>query len=120
MDFTALQTLLASLAALQQQVVDAQALVDQAYQKGFADGAASVVVPPASDKIYSEEELQAKIKEALFPLEEKITSLEAEISLLPEKIEEGVAAFKAELLAKYNELQVAETAAEVGFGELLK
>jgi hypothetical protein len=119
MDFTALQTLLASLLSLQQEVADAKALVDQAYQKGFADGAASVSVPP-SDKLYSEEELQAKIKEALFPLEEKITSLEAEISLLPQKIEEGVAAFKAELLAKYNELQVAETAAEVGFGELLK
>ena len=52
MDLTALQSLLAALAAMQQQVIDAQALVDQAYQKGFAEGVASVQVP-VSDKIFS-------------------------------------------------------------------
>lgn len=120
MDFTALQTLLASLAALQQEVVDAQALVDQAYQKGFADGVASVVVPPASDKIYSEEELQAKVAEAVAPLQKKIEELEVVVAGVDQKIADALAAFKAELLAKYNEFQVAETAAEVGFADLLK
>lgn len=119
-----LQAIVSLINELQAKLVDAEAALSEsakiAYDKGFADGAASVVVTPPTDKLYSEEELQTKIKEALFPLEEKITSLEAEIALLPQKIEEGVAAFKAELLAKYNELQVAETAAEVGFAELLK
>jgi len=119
MDLTALQNLLAALAAMQQQVVDAQALVDQAYQKGFADGVASVPTP-VSEKIYTQEELDAKIQEALFPVNEKVAALEAEVALVPQKVAEGVAAFKAELLAKYNELQVAETATEVGFAELLK
>lgn len=119
MDFTALQTLLASLVALQQQAVDAQALVEQAYQKGFVDGVVSVP-PIVSEKIYTQEELDAKIQEALLPLNEKVAALEAEIALVPEKIVAGVALIKAELLAKYEELQVAESAGEVGFLELLK
>jgi len=116
MDFTALQTLLASLAALQQQVVDAQALVDQAYQKGFADGAASVSVPP-SDKLYSEEELQAKIAEAVAPLQKKIEELEAVVAGVDQKIADAVAAFKADLLVKVKEVDAIEDAA---LEELLK
>lgn len=118
MDFTSLQQLLETLATLQQQAIDAKLLVDQAYQKGFTDGVASVVIPV--DKIYSEEELQAKIAEAVAPLQKKIEELEAVVAGVDQKIADGVALFKAELLAKYEELQVAETAAEVGFAELLK
>lgn len=118
-----LVALMASLNALQTQLADAQVALEvatkEAYDKGFVDGVASVPVIVA-DKIYSEEELQVKIQEALLPINEKVAALEIELALVPEKIAAGVALMKAELLAKYEELQVAETAAEVGFAELLK
>ncbi len=118
-----LVALIAALAELQEKLSDAQIALEvatkEAYDKGFVDGVASVPVVGA-EKIYSEEELQVKIQEALLPLNEKIATLEVEIALVPEKIAAGVALMKAELLAKYEELQVAETAAEVGFAELLK
>lgn len=110
MDFTALQTLLASLAALQQQVVDAQALVDQAYQKGFADGVASVP-PIVSEKIYTQEELDAKIQEALFPLQAKIAELEMVVAGIDQKIADAIIAFKADLLVKVKEIDAIEDSA---------
>ncbi|MBY0413708.1 MAG: hypothetical protein K2Q18_06065 [Bdellovibrionales bacterium] len=107
MDFAALQTLLASLALLQQQVVDAQALVDQAYQKGFADGVASV----GSDKIYSQAEVEVILEDAIAPLQKKIEDLEFVVAGMDQKIADAIIAFKAELLVKVKEVDAIEDAA---------
>lgn len=109
MDFTTLQQLLETLATLQQQAIDAKLLVDQAYQKGFDDGVASVAIPV--DKIYSEEELQAKIAEAVAPLQKKIEELETLVAGVDQKIAEAIAAFKTDLLVKVKEVDAIEDAA---------
>jgi len=118
-----LQALVGLINELQAKLVDAEAALNEsvkvAYDKGFADGVASVP-PVVSEKIYTQEELDAKIQEALLPLQAKVAELEVVVSGIDQKIADGVAMVKSELLIKYNELQVAETAAEVGFADLLK
>jgi hypothetical protein len=113
----------ALLADLGVKLEESQKALDEAtkaaYDKGFADGVKSVVVEP-SDKIFSQEEADALVAEAVLPLEKKIKELEVVIAGIDKLVADKLADFKAELLAKYNDLQVAETAAEVGFGDLLK
>lgn len=125
MDLVALlNSLVANIAALQAQLVDAQASADALakakYDEGFAAGVASV---GGSDKIYSQAELDAKIAEAVLPLNEKVASLEAKIveieAGIEVKVKDAVAVFKAELLAKYEAQQVAESEGETGFKNLL-
>lgn len=128
MDLSKIAEILVLIADLQAKLADVEVFVaaekQLSYEKGFADGVASVPVVPPSDKLYSQEELDAKLAEALLPLNDKIVELEKKIEELTLAVDaakvEAVALFKAELAAKYEELQVAETAAEVGFGELLK
>lgn len=115
-----LNNLVANIASLQAQLADAQKAADDLakakYDEGFAAGVASV---QPSDKIYS----QAEVDAIVLPLNEKIAALELAITdinaTIPAKIAEAVAAFKAELLAKYEEQQVVETQAETGFKNLL-
>lgn len=118
-----LQALVSLINELQAKLVDAEAAVAEsakvAYDKGFADGVASVP-PPVSDKIFSQAEVDQMLADAVLPLQKKIEDLELVVAGVDQKIAEGVALVKADLLAKYNELQVAETASEVGFAELLK
>lgn len=118
-----LQALVGLITELQAKLVDAESAlaesVKAAYDMGFTDGVASVP-PVVSEKIYTQEELDAKIQEALLPLQTKVEELEVVVAGLDQKVADGVAMVKAELLAKYNELQVAETASEVGFADLLK
>lgn len=119
---TLLNNLVASIATLQLQLADAQAALDAekkaSYDKGFADGVASV--NPSSDKIYSQAELDAKLAEALLPLQLKIEELEKKVTELEIAQDAKVNAFKAELLAKYEAQQVAESEGETGFKDLLK
>lgn len=122
------------LAALQAALQDAQAaseqLAKEQYDKGFADGVASVP-PPVNDKLYSQEELDMAIQSAMAPLQEQVSTMQGQIDNLSQRVidlqngmdaakAEAISVFKAELLAKYQEQQVAETAGETGFEGLLK
>lgn len=97
------------------------------FDLGFEEGLKQAGQAGGSDKLYSDAELNAELQ----PLKDKIAALEvreqellakvAEVeSSVPGKIAEALVAFKAELLAKYEEKQVVESQAETGFAELLK
>jgi chromosome segregation ATPase len=129
--FNAFKEQLQSLqAALQDAQAASEQLAQEQYAKGFADGVASVP-PPVNDKIYSQEELDQAVRSALAPVEEQVAAMRVQIEGLGQQILElqnnidsakadAVAAFKAELLAKYEEQQVAESQGETGFGDLLR
>ena len=97
------------------------------YDLGFEEGLKQAGQAGGSDKLYSDAELNAE----LAPLKAKIAELEVKEqqllvklaeaeSSVPGKVSEALAAFKAELLVKYAEKQVVESAAETGFADLLK
>lgn len=116
------------LEMLEKQSVDAKLELDkvakESYDKGFADGVASVPPPPISDKIYSQSEVDQIMKEACGPLEEKVAGLEKELDLvkanIQHQIDQAVNSMKAELLEKYEAMLVVEKQAETGFADLLK
>ncbi len=116
---TALVTLIADL---QTKLADAQAAADELakakYDEGFAAGVASV--SGNADKIYSQAELDAKIAEAMLPVQEQVAALQAQVDGFPQMLADKMAEFKAELSAKYQEMLVVENNAETGFAELLK
>lgn len=124
MDLVALlNNLVANIATLQAQLVDAQASADALakakYDEGFAAGVASVPVVPGG---FSQEQVDAFIAAAVAPLNEKIALLDAKIVELEAALvaEAGkLVAFKADLLAKYEAQQVAESEGETGFKNLL-
>ncbi len=132
MDFLkVLQDMIANIAALQTALQDAEATLADAkkasYDEGFAAGVASVPVidpPPASDKIYSQAELDAAVATAVVVVQAKVDELQAQVDSFPgvidAKIAEAMATFKADLLAKYKDLEVALQTAETGFEDLLK
>lgn len=103
-----LQDLLAKIQELQNKIVDAQNALDievkAAYQKGFADGVASVQEQP-SDKIYSQEDMDNAIKLSVEPLNARIAELEASMADIDAKIAEAVAAKIAEFKAKLDEVE---------------
>lgn len=115
------------LSALLVQIADAEAaatkLAKENYDKGFADGVASVPVVPEDDKIFSQAELDQKIEEAVSPFRVEIEQVKAELESLkadvPQQIDAAVAAFKAELKAKYEAAQASESESEKVFGDLL-
>jgi uncharacterized small protein (DUF1192 family) len=108
-----LNDLVANIAALQAQLVDAQASADalakQKYDEGFAAGVASVP-PPVSDKIFSQAELDAAVAGAVEPLKSQIAGLQAELDQvkagIDAKVAEAVAAVKAEFLAKLKNAEI--------------
>jgi hypothetical protein len=121
MDMSKIAEILVLIADLQAKLADVDAFVaaekQASYDKGFADGVASVVVPPPSDKLYSQEELDAKIQEAVLPLQAKIAELEVVVAGIDQLVADKMAAFKAELLVKIQELDALEDSA---VAELLK
>ena len=118
-----LQALVGLLSELQAKLSQAeQALVEatkKAYDEGFAAGVASV--PVGSDKIYSQEELEAKIAEAVEPIQKKVSELQTIVNNMEEltatKVAEAMAAFKVELMEKVKAIDAIEDAA---MEELLK
>jgi flagellar biosynthesis/type III secretory pathway protein FliH len=128
--FAAFESLKALIAELTLKLVDTEAAIAEAkkaaYDEGFAAGVASVPTPGGEEKIYSQVELDAKVAEAVAAMEmqladatAKIAELEAKVGEIDAKVAEALAAFKAELKAKYEEQQVAESASETGFAALL-
>lgn len=103
---TLLQNLSTTIASLQLQLVDAQAALDvqvkASYDKGFAEGVASVVLPPASDKIYSQAELDKVLAETVGPLQEQVNGIPA---LVDQKVVEALTQFKTDLLVKIVDLE---------------
>lgn len=128
--FALFEQLKATITDLQLKLADTDAAIVEAkkaaYDEGFAAGVASVVIPP-SDKIFSQEELDAAVMAAVAPVQAsldealvKIADLETKVGEIDMKVAEAVAAMKADLLVKYEEQQVAESVGEVGFADLLK
>lgn len=101
-----LQDLAATITSLQAQLQDAQAALDASvkagYDKGFSDGAASVVLPPASDKIFSQAELDQAVQAAVQPLQSQVDGIPA---LVDQKVLEAMVQFKADLLAKVVDIE---------------
>jgi hypothetical protein len=117
--------LLVLLQELAAKLADAQAALDlekkKSYDEGFAAGVASVL--PGTDKVYSQEELNAAVLAAKEGLQLEIDSLKAELEVakadleklkadLDVKVEEAKAALKVELLAKLDAQQAAESESE--------
>ena len=94
------------------------------YARGFEDG--KLEGDPLSDKIYSQAELDSAVGNAVAPLQEQISGLtsqisegvareealrnemdvlRAELSQVDQKIADALAAFKADLLSKYDATQ---------------
>lgn len=98
-----------------------EALVAEKEKIAFDSGVASVPVTPGG---FTQEQVDALVAAAVAEKDKEIEQLKAEKADLEAnadaKVSEAVAAFKADLLAKYEEQQVAETQAETGFKDLLK
>lgn len=98
------------------------------YTKGWDEAMVQAGSAGTSDKIYSEAEMNQIIADekakVVSELQPQIDSLKASVDAFPASLEaakvEAVDGFKAELKAKYDELQVIESQAETGFGDLLK
>lgn len=113
------------IAELQAKLIDAQAELDrvakESYDKGFADGVASV---PVSDKVFSQAEADALVASAVEPLKKEIEGLKLAVEAAKieaeKSVKDGIAAMKAALKLKYLEMQVVESQLETGFQELLE
>lgn len=121
-----LQDLVAKMSALQASLVDAQASLEvekkASYDEGFAAGVASV--PVVTGGGFTQEQVDAAVSAAIAPIQAELDGVKEELeavkaSLQP-SIDQAVAACKADLLAKYKEMEVALQATEVGFEDLLK
>lgn len=96
------------------------------FDAGFAAGVASV--SGGSDKIYSQEELDAAVAAALAPVKEELVLLKEEIAQLKaafqaekdKAVADALVAFKAALAKEYADRQVVESELETGFAMLLK
>lgn len=108
-----------------------------AWDEGFVKGQESMVLPDPTDPTaqYTQADMDALAAQVRLEKDneykDKMDNLNAQISDLSTKVgnlenqlaqagEVAVGAFKADLAAKYEALQVAETEAETGFGDLLK
>lgn len=96
--------LLSLLNGLVAQLADAQKAADDLakakFDEGFAAGVASV--PPPSDKIFSQAELDAAVAAAVAPVQAQLDGVVAELAGL----KEAFAAFKAAELEKVKALEV--------------
>lgn len=97
------------------------------YARGFEEGKASVECPipepvpvPNPDLKYTQEDLDNAVKNAVEPLQMRISELEMMVAEIPGKIEQAKNELKAEIRAKYEEAQGRENEAEVSFGDFLK
>lgn len=113
------------------------------YERGYAEGKASVVLPSTGtgELLFTQEDMdrvsQTAKDEKTAELQPQIDDLKLQLAAAVEEtakiqlsldevkaaqagaVDGALAAFKAELKAKYDEQQVAETAGETGFAGLL-
>jgi hypothetical protein len=98
--------------------------IQSALDAELAAGDETTEPTPVSDKIYTQADLDAAVNAAVLPLQGVITGLQQQINDLSAgmagQIEEAVTKMKADIAAKYAEMQVVESQAETGFAELLK
>lgn len=78
----------------------------------FVDGVLTVKFPETNpnEKLYTQEEADALVQKALEAIQKKVEELQGLVDLMPQKINEAIAAFKAELLVKVKELDANEDA----------
>jgi flagellar capping protein FliD len=95
---TLLTNLNNALSALQQQLADAQAAAQAQYDKGFADGKASVTGG------FTQADIDAAVKAAVDPLNEQIAAMQSQIDSIPAQIEVA----RTELKAAVKSLMQAE------------
>lgn len=116
-----LQALMANMAAMQEQMtamqaqaVDAAAALEAAEKVGFDKGFVAGVASVGGDKIYSQAEMDAKILEIASSFKEKVAMLEAQIAendaKMAQAVADAVAAAKAEIMAKLQEIDAMEDA----------
>ncbi len=99
-----LQDLSASIAALQAQLVDAQAAAQAQYDKGFQDGKASV---PGG---FSQADLDKAVADAVAPLNLQIAALQAQVDGIPAQIDAAVSKAKSDLKVAVKALIASEDA----------
>lgn len=99
-----LQGLSASIAALQAQLVDAQAAAQAQYDKGFADGKASV----SGD--FTQADIDAAVKAAVDPLNAQILDLQGQLSGVQGQIDAAVLQAKSDLKVAVKALIASEDA----------
>lgn len=96
-----------------QAIADANAAAEQiakeAYDKGFADGVASVV-PGNPDLKYTQADLDKAVADAVGPLNEKIVALQAQVDGIPGQIDAAVAQAKVDIKAQIKALLQTEEA----------
>ena len=125
------QALKADVTEIELQETEYAAELKAAEEKGFEEGLAQAGQAGGEGKIYSDAEVNEMLAEKDAAFEAMVTSKDATIAEMQTQIDghaalvetakaEAVAAFKAELLAKYEEQQAQETASEAGIAELLK
>lgn len=93
MDFSAI---IAALADLQAKLADVSAFAKEQYDKGFADGVASVVVDP--EKKFSQADLDAAVSAAVAPLSEQIAAMQAQLDGVPQMVKDAVLAENARIM----------------------
>lgn len=110
----------AKFAEAQNKLADVQALLDSeklasfnegksvGYEEGFAAGQAA----SGNGKLYSQEEADALVANAVAPLQEQINVLQGQVDAMPQKIADAVAIAKAELKAQVEALIDAQQSAE--------
>lgn len=131
-----LEDLKATIDGLQSALGDAKAAAEQIakenYDKGFADGVASV--PVDSEKKYTQADLDAAVQAVRDQTSAEVEALRLEIANLKSELEQAkrdvagqieqavksaIQSFKSELKAKFAEQQAKESADEAAFGALL-
>ncbi len=118
----------AQIAELQTKLADAEAettkLADEKYSEGYRQGKADGEAGGGSDKIYSQEELEAAVAGAVAPLNEQIAALAVRVEELEkgqvEVAKNAVEAFKMSMKAAWEALEGKETAAEAEFAQMFE
>lgn len=104
-----LQEMMAQMEAMKAQLAGFDAALVEAKKASYDEGyAAGVEMMKAGAKLYTEEELAAKVAEALAPLEAKMKEMELAMADFQGNVNAAVAAVKAELLAKLEAMDAAQ------------
>lgn len=115
---TLLNNLVASIDALKLQLADAQVAAQAQYDKGFADGVASV--QPG----FTQADIDAAVAAAVQPLNDSIAALQLQLEGVPAQVASAVNSAKAELklalLEAYEAAQASESESEETVRKLLQ